>query len=138
MKGGAPDATESVAARTLVPPEVEARAKPSEATSSRLPPQQQIPLEASEPNTPRTSAANRKGETAGPEADANLLAQQPNAVQVETTEPREHAPGAGDAELGSVASRSRQAPNIASSPPTVHAKSPPMTGRLALERELVR
>ena len=139
MKGGATDATESVAARTLVPPEVEARAKPLEATSSGLPPsQQQIPLEASEPNTPQTSAANRKGETAGPEADANLLAQQPNAVQVETTEPREHAPGAGDAELGRVASRSRQAPNIASSPPIVNAKSPQMTGRLASERELIR
>ena len=44
MKGGATDATESVAARTLAPPEVEAFAKPSEATSSGLPPQQQTPV----------------------------------------------------------------------------------------------
>jgi hypothetical protein len=135
MKGGATDASESVAARTLAPPEVEAYAKPSEATSSGLPLQQQIPLEASEPNTPQTSAANRQGETAGPEADANLPARQPNAVQVE--KPRDHAPGAGDAELGSVPSRSRQALNIASPAPTVHAKSPQMTGRPASERELV-
>jgi hypothetical protein len=134
MKGGATDATESVAARTLAPPQVEVFAKPSEATSSGLPPQQQIPLEASEPSTPQTSAANREGGTAGPEVDANPPARQPNAVQVESLEPRDHAP---DAELGSVASRSRQAPNIASPSPTVHAKSPQMTGRLASEREPV-
>jgi hypothetical protein len=137
MKGGATDATESVAARTLAPPEVEVFAKPSEATSSGLPPQQHIPLEASEPNTPQTSAANRQGDTAGPEADATLPARQPNAVQVESPEPRDHAPGAGEAELGSVASRSRQAPNIASPSPTVHAKSPQMAGRLTSEREPV-
>ena len=138
VKGGAPDATESVAARTLVPPEVEARGKLSEATSSGLPPQRQIPLEASEPNTPQTSFASREGETSGPEADANLPARQPNAVQGETIEPRDHAPGGGDVELGAVGSKSRQAPNIAPSPPPVHAKSPQMTGRVASELEPVR
>jgi hypothetical protein len=135
VKGGAPDVTESVAARTLVPPEVEARAKPSEATSSALPHQQQIPLEASELNTPQTSFASREGATAGPEADANLPARQPNAVRVETIVPRDHGLGVGD---GTVGSRSQPAPNITSPPPTVHAKSPQMTGHPASERELVR
>ena len=133
VKGGAPDATESVAARTLVPPEVEARTNPSEATFGGLPRQQQ----AFERNTPQTSFASREGATAGPDADANLPARQPNAVRVETVVPPAHAPSVGDVESGTVGSRS-QAPNITSPPPTVHAKSPQMTGHPASERELVR
>jgi hypothetical protein len=139
MVGGAREDTGSVAARTLVPPEVEARDKSSETTSTVLPPQPQreLPLEASELKTPETTHANREGETARSELDANLPARRPNAVQVETAEPRDHAPDASNGELGATGSKSRQASSLASSLPTDHAKPPQMAGRPASQRELV-
>ena len=107
MVGGARENTGSVAARTLVPPEVEAPDKSSETTSTVLPPQPQreLPLEASELKTPETTHANREGETARSELDANLPARRPNSVQVETAELRDHAPDASNGELGATGSR---------------------------------
>ena len=106
MEGGAPEDTGSVAARTLVPPRVEAPDKSSETTSSVLPPQQQreLPLEASELKTAETTHANREGETARSELDANLPTRRP-LVQVETAEPRDYAPDASNGELGAKGSK---------------------------------
>ncbi len=138
MEGGAPEDTGSVAARTLVPPRVEAPDKSSETASTGLPPQQQreLPLEASELKTAETTRANREGETARSELDANLPARQPS-VQVETAEPRDHAPDASNGELGATGSKSRQASSLASPLPTDHSKPPQMAGRPASQRELV-
>jgi hypothetical protein len=137
MEGGAPEDTGSVAARTLVPPRVEAP-KPSETASTVLPPQQQreLPLEASEPKTAETTHANREGETARSELDANFPARQPS-VQVQTAEPRDHAPDASNGERGATGSKSRQAGSLASPLPTDHSKPPQMAGRPASQRELV-
>jgi hypothetical protein len=138
MEGGAPADTGSVAARTLVPPEVEARDKSSETTSSVLPAQRQreLPLEASKLNTPETTQPIREGEAARSEMDANPPARRPNAVQVETAERRDHAPES-NGELGATGSKSRQASSLASPLPTDQSKRPQMAGRPASQRELV-
>jgi hypothetical protein len=71
---------------------------------------------------PGTTPAKREEETAQSEQGANGPARASNAVQVETSAPRDHVP-ASNGERGTAGSKSRRASNMA--------------GRAASERELV-
>jgi hypothetical protein len=109
---GAPEDSRSVAARTLVPPEVEVIAQPSEMTSGKLLSTEQQPLPAPAQSNTKTAEAKEEHEPARPERSnlkATLLAPQGHIGSVGGHEMPTHSRDLNLGTQGTSDSKSRDA-----------------------------